>query len=60
MARWEADSNEAPSEALNRADRALYAAKRAGRNLAIAYSDLPLPGLPPPGGEPAAPGAILH
>lgn len=32
VARWEADSNEAPSEALNRADRALYAAKQAGRN----------------------------
>lgn len=32
VARWEADSLEAPSEALNRADRALYVAKQAGRN----------------------------
>ncbi len=45
---------------VERADRALYAAKAAGRNLAVAYSELPLPGLPPAEGEGTVPGAILH
>ena len=49
---------------VERADEALYAAKRAGRNLAIAYSELPLPGMAPAldldVGETAGPGDRLH
>ena len=49
-----------PQSLVAAADTALYAAKRAGRNLAVAFSELPLPGQPPPGDEAAAPGAVLH
>ncbi|MBL0143132.1 MAG: diguanylate cyclase [Betaproteobacteria bacterium] len=49
---------------LSRADQALYAAKRAGRNAVIAFSDLPLPEVPqavvPDLGDAASPGALLH
>jgi diguanylate cyclase (GGDEF)-like protein len=52
---------------LSRADQALYAAKRAGRNLTVAFSDLPLPGTASPAGldldlgdASAAPGTVLH
>ena len=45
-----------------RADQALYAAKRAGRNLAIAHSELPPSGAPAGRDREAGegPGAILH
>lgn len=51
---------------VERADQSLYAAKRAGRNLAVAFSELPLASLPPPvdlevePGESPAPGLRLH
>ena len=44
---------------IERADQALYAAKRAGRNMAVAFSALPLPGMPPPGPDTAA-GIVIH
>ena len=49
---------------IERADQALYAAKRAGRNMALTYSELPLQ--EPAGsldlnvGEATIPGATLH
>ena len=52
---------------LARADQALYAAKRAGRHLVAAFSELPLPGAASPAGldldlgeSAAAPGPLLH
>jgi len=52
---------------LSRADQALYAAKRGGRNLAVAFSELPLLGSASPAGldldlgdVSAAPGTLLH
>jgi diguanylate cyclase (GGDEF)-like protein len=53
---------------VSRADQALYAAKRAGRNAVVAYSELPLPEVPPAGeldldlgaADAAGAGTLLH